>query len=50
METNDKLVVTENRESEVLDSIKQPNFSGFFIQKFRERMLDDEPADTVDQF
>lgn len=48
METNDKLVVTENRESEVLDSIKQPNFSGFFIQKFRERMLADEPADTVD--
>ena len=48
MEINNKLIVTESRSTEVLDSIDNPNFSGFFIQKFREKMLEEEPADTVD--
>lgn len=48
MENSNKLVVTENRGTEVPDSIEHPNFGGFFLQKYRERMLVDESEETVD--
>lgn len=48
MESN-KLIVTE-KVSESGDSfgIKKPKFTGFFIEKFREKLLSEEPEETVD--
>lgn len=48
METNKKIVVTENIELLDKDSIQHPNLSGFYITKFREKMLLEESENTVD--
>lgn len=42
-----KLVVTEIISSNVLNEIKNPIFDGFYISKFKEKLLEDESEETV---
>lgn len=48
METTNKIVVTETIPDQAEGSIAKPKFDGFFIQKYREKLLEEEQPETVD--